>query len=198
MSEENYVRYKVIRMVRAVERKKALQREDKTEFLDPFIRNVNLSPNEIRAYGLAYLEEQQINRNSKEKLKNTFLNGLTPENIIEVKDLISEKRLYLQLGKEVGPELAAKLDNSKESNQVVLSQLFKEMDQKAFSVTCRQFIKEQAKKHLSEENYVRFEIGHVIREGESKKIYRNGKKQIFLIHFLVAKIYLLTKLELMS
>ena len=91
MSEENYVRYKVIRMVRAVERKKALQREAKTEFLDPFIRNVNLSPNEIRAYGLAYLEEQQINRNSKEKLKNTFLNGLTPENIIEVKDLISEK-----------------------------------------------------------------------------------------------------------
>ncbi|MBO1101488.1 hypothetical protein [Enterococcus hirae] len=187
MSEENYVRYKVIRMVRAVERKKALQREDKTEFLDPFIRNVNLSPNEIRAYGLAYLEEQQINRNSKEKLKNTFLNGLTPENIIEVKDLISEKRLYFQLGKEVGPELATKLDNIKESDQVVLSQLFKEIDQKAFSVTCRQFIKEQAKKHLSEENYVRFEIGHVIREGESKKNLQEWEETDFLNPFLSRK-----------
>ncbi|EOS7926810.1 hypothetical protein D3I19_RS11665, partial [Enterococcus hirae] len=184
LSEENYVRYKVTRMVRAVERKKALQREDKTEFLDQFIRNVNLSPNEIRAYCLAYLEERQINRNSKEKFKNTFLNGLTPENIIEVMDLVSEKRLYLQLGKEVGPELATNLDNIKESNQVVLSQLFKEMDQKAFSVTCRQFIKEQAKKHLSKANYVRFEIGHVIREGESKKNLQEWEKTDFLNSFL--------------
>ncbi|HFD1687368.1 TPA: hypothetical protein ACF1RY_002250 [Enterococcus hirae] len=109
---------------------------------------------------------------------------LKPEEILKVKNLVSEKRLYLQLGKEVGPELATKLDNSKESDQVVLSQLFKEMDQKAFSVTCRQFIKEQAKKHLSEENYVRFEIGHVIREGESKKNLQEWEETDFLNPFL--------------
>ncbi|EMF0270996.1 hypothetical protein [Enterococcus sp. C74] len=122
--------------------------------------------------------------NIKKNLRKPFLKELKPEEILKVKNLVSEKRLYLQLGKEVGPELATKLDNSKESDQVVLSQLFKEMDQKAFSVTCRQFIKEQAKKHLSEENYVRFEIGHVIREGESKKNLQEWEETDFLNPFL--------------
>ncbi|MGY5219368.1 hypothetical protein ACXGSE_04580 [Enterococcus hirae] len=197
LSATNYTRFEVAQMIRNIERKKGLQEREKNNFFDPIINSQDLSSNEIRAYCLAYLEEQQMESNIKKNLRKPFLKELKPEEILKVKNLVSEKRLYLQLGKEVGPELATKLDNSKESDQVVLSQLFKEMDQKAFSVTCRQFIKEQAKKHLSEENYVRFEIGHVIREGESKKIYRNGKKQIFLIHFLVAKIYLLTKLELM-
>ncbi|ENZ5598750.1 hypothetical protein ACGWY2_001056 [Enterococcus hirae] len=122
--------------------------------------------------------------NIKKNLRKPFLKELKPEEILKVKNLVSEKRLYLQLGKEVGPELAAKLDNSKESDQVVLSQLFKELDQKAFSVTCRQFIKEQAKKHLSEANYVKFEIGHVIREGESKKNLQEWEKTDFLNPFL--------------
>ncbi len=120
----------------------------------------------------------------QKNLRKPFLKELKPEEILKVKNLVSEKRLYLQLGKEVGPELATKLDNSKESDQVVLSQLFKEMDQKAFSVTCRQFIKEQAKKHLSEENCVRFEIGHVIREGESKKNLQEWEETDFLNPFL--------------
>lgn len=55
--------------------------------------------------------------NIKKNLRKPFLKELKPEEILKVKNLVSEKRLYLQLGKEVGPELATKLDNSKESDQ---------------------------------------------------------------------------------
>ncbi|HFD1818375.1 TPA: hypothetical protein ACF1UX_002341 [Enterococcus hirae] len=184
MSATNYTRFEVAQMIRNIERKKGLQEREKNNFFDPIINSQDLSSNEIRAYCLAYLEEQQMESNIKKNLRKPFLKELKPEEILKVKNLVSEKRLYLQLGKEVGPELATKLDNSKESDQVVLSQLFKEMDQKAFSVTCRQFIKEQAKKHLSEENYVRFEIGHVIREGESKKNLQEWEETDFLNPFL--------------
>ncbi|NAE84986.1 hypothetical protein [Enterococcus hirae] len=184
LSATNYTRFEVAQMIRNIERKKGLQEREKNNFFDPIINSQDLSSNEIRAYCLAYLEEQQMENNIKKNLRKHFLKELKPEEILKVKNLVSEKRLYLQLGKEVGPELAAKLDNSKESNQVVLSQLFKEIDQKAFSVTCRQFIKEQAKKHLSEANYVRFEIGHVIREGESKKNLQEWEKTDFLNPFL--------------
>ena len=183
LSATNYTRFEVAQMIRNIERKKGLQEREK-KFFDPIINSQELSSNEIRAYCLAYLEEQQMESNIKKNLRKPFLKELKPEEILKVKNLVSEKRLYLQLGKEVGPELATKLDNSKESDQVVLSQLFKEMDQKAFSVTCRQFIKEQAKKHLSEENYVRFEIGHVIREGESKKNLQEWEETDFLNPFL--------------
>ncbi|MBO1115969.1 hypothetical protein [Enterococcus hirae] len=184
LSATNYTRFEVAQMIRNIERKKGLQEREKNNFFDPIINSQDLSSNEIRAYCLAYLEEQQMESNIKKNLRKPFLKELKPEEILKVKNLVSEKRLYLQLGKEVGPELATKLDNSKESDQVVLSQLFKEMDQKAFSVTCRQFIKEQAKKHLSEENYVRFEIGHVIREGESKKNLQEWEETDFLNPFL--------------
>ncbi|EMF0109070.1 hypothetical protein OU491_000832 [Enterococcus hirae] len=184
LSATNYTRFEVAQMIRNIERKKGLQEREKNNFFDPIINSQNLSSNEIRAYCLAYLEEQQMESYIKKNLRKPFLKELKPEEILKVKNLVSEKRLYLQLGKEVGPELATKLDNSKESDQVVLSQLFKEMDQKAFSVTCRQFIKEQAKKHLSEENYVRFEIGHVIREGESKKNLQEWEETDFLNPFL--------------
>ena len=184
LSATNYTRFEVTQMIRNIERKKGLQEREKNNFFDPIINSQDLSSNEIRAYCLAYLEEQQMESNIKKNLRKPFLKELKPEEILKVKNLVSEKRLYLQLGKEVGPELATKLDNSKESDQVVLSQLFKEMDQKAFSVTCRQFIKEQAKKHLSEANYVRFEIGHVIREGESKKNLQEWEKTDFLNPFL--------------
>ncbi|EMF0436410.1 hypothetical protein IL096_001829 [Enterococcus hirae] len=184
LSATNYTRFEVAQMIRNIERKKGLQEREKNNFFDPIINSQDLSSNEIRAYCLAYLEEQQMESNIKKNLRKPFLKELKPEEILKVKNLVSEKRLYLQLGKEVGPELATKLDNNKESDQVVLSQLFKEMDQKAFSVTCRQFIKEQAKKHLSEENYVRFEIGHVIREGESKKNLQEWEETDFLNPFL--------------
>ena len=184
LSATNYTRFEVAQMIRNIERKKGLQEREKNNFFDPIINSQDLSSNEIRAYCLAYLEEQQMESNIKKNLRKPFLKELKPEEILKVKNLVSEKRLYLQLGKEVGPELATKLDNSKESDQVGLSQLFKEMDQKAFSVTCRQFIKEQAKKHLSEENYVRFEIGHVIREGESKKNLQEWEETDFLNPFL--------------
>ncbi|WP_339087359.1 hypothetical protein [Enterococcus hirae] len=184
LSATNYTRFEVAQMIRNIERKKGVQEREKNNFFDPIINSQDLSSNEIRAYCLAYLEEQQMESNIKKNLRKPFLKELKPEEILKVKNLVSEKRLYLQLGKEVGPELATKLDNSKESDQVVLSQLFKELDQKAFSVTCRQFIKEQAKKHLSEENYVRFEIGHVIREGESKKNLQEWEKTDFLNPFL--------------
>ncbi|AND72116.1 MULTISPECIES: hypothetical protein [Enterococcus] len=184
LSATNYTRFEVAQMIRNIERKKGLQEREKNNFFDSIINSQDLSSNEIRAYCLAYLEEQQMESNIKKNLRKPFLKELKPEEILKVKNLVSEKRLYLQLGKEVGPELATKLDNSKESDQVVLSQLFKEMDQKAFSVTCRQFIKEQAKKHLSEENYVRFEIGHVIREGESKKNLQEWEETDFLNPFL--------------
>ncbi len=184
LSATNYTRFEVAQMIRNIERKKGLQEREKNNFFDPIINSQDLSSNEIRAYCLAYLEEQQMESNIKKNLRKPFLKELKPEEILKVKNLVSEKRLYLQLGKEVGPELATKLDNSMESDQVVLSQLFKEMDQKAFSVTCRQFIKEQAKKHLSEENYVRFEIGHVIREGESKKNLQEWEETDFLNPFL--------------
>ncbi|EQB4876784.1 hypothetical protein ACYK64_001601 [Enterococcus hirae] len=184
LSATNYTRFEVAQMIRNIERKKGLQEREKNNFFDSIINSQDLSSNEIRAYCLAYLEEQQMESNIKKNLRKPFLKELKPEEILKVKNLVSEKRLYLQLGKEVGPELATNLDNSKESDQVVLSQLFKEMDQKAFSVTCRQFIKEQAKKHLSEENYVRFEIGHVIREGESKKNLQEWEETDFLNPFL--------------
>ena len=46
--------------------------------------------------------------NIKKNLRKPFLKELKPEEILKVKNLVSEKRLYLQLGKEVGPELATK------------------------------------------------------------------------------------------
>ncbi|EOB3456188.1 hypothetical protein ACIJDO_001331 [Enterococcus hirae] len=179
LSKVGYLEFEFI--VHNSEQKNHIIKQESTSLsvLKSMLKRKDLSPYAVKAYCLAYLEERQLESNIKKLWRKPFLKDLTPEEIKVVENLVSEKRLCLQLGKEVGPELAVRYERSNQDNQVERLKLFNEMDQKVFSVTCRQFIKEQAKKHLSEANYVRFEIGHVIREGESKKKFTGMGKNRF-------------------
>lgn len=184
LSKVGYLEFEFI--VHNSEQKNHIIKQESTSLsvLKSMLKRKDLSPYAVKAYCLAYLEERQLESNIKKLWRKPFLKDLTPEEIKVVENLVSEKRLCLQLGKEVGPELAVRYERSNQDNQVERLKLFNEMAQKVFSVTCRQFIKEQAKKHLSEENYVRFEIGHVIREGESKKNLQEWEETDFLNPFL--------------
>lgn len=72
----------------------------------------------MKAYCLAYLEERQLESNIKKLWRKPFLKDLTPEEIKVVENLVSEKRLCLQLGREVGPELAVRYERSNQDNEV--------------------------------------------------------------------------------
>ncbi|OZS38510.1 hypothetical protein CHB54_14470, partial [Enterococcus hirae] len=69
LSATNYTRFEVAQMIRNIERKKGLQEREKNNFFDPIINSQDLSSNEIRAYCLAYLEEQQMENNIKKNLR---------------------------------------------------------------------------------------------------------------------------------
>ncbi|EOA7330688.1 hypothetical protein ACIMRZ_002711, partial [Enterococcus hirae] len=166
LSEVGYSEFEFI--VHNSEQKNHIIKQESTSLsvLKSMLKQKGLSPYAVKAYCLPYLEERQLESNIKKLWRKPFLKDLTREEIKVVENLVSEKRLCLQLGKEVGPELAVRYERSNQDNQVERLKLFNEMDQKVFSVTCRQFIKEQAKKCLSATNYTRFEVAQMIRNIE--------------------------------
>ena len=179
LSKVGYLEFEFI--VHNSEQKNHIIKQESTSLsvLKSMLKRKDLFSYAVKAYCLAYLEERQLESNIKKLWRKPFLKDLTPEEIKVVENLVSEKRLCLQLGKEVGPELAVRYERSNQDNQVERLKLFNEMAQKVFSVTCRQFIKEQAKKCLSATNYTRFEVAQMIRNIERKKGLQEREKNNF-------------------
>ncbi|WP_236651795.1 hypothetical protein [Enterococcus hirae] len=209
LTESKYVEFEIYTYFQEEFRRKSVTQPNvdfKEKVFRRFIEREDLSANDIRAFYLAYIDAQKFPNDIQVIIAESLTKNLTDKEKKEVITQSLEKKQLLLLGKYLGSDIVLELEAIQKGKKKGTDDYFLAIYKKSDSILVRAVIKEQAKKYLTESNYLEFDIKIQLQE-ESRKMdvtlptvdFKDEALRYFVDHEVLSKneliIYCLAYLE---
>ena len=206
LTESKYVEFEIYTYFQEEFRRKSVTQPYVEKVFRRFIEREDLSANDIRAFYLAYIDAQKFPNDIQVIIEERLTKNLTDKEKKEVITQSLEKKQLLLLGKYLGSDIVLELEAIQKGKKKGTDDYFLAIYKKSDSILAREVIKEQAKKYLTESNYLEFDINIQLQE-ESRKMdvtlptvdFKDEALRYFVDHEVLSKneliIYCLAYLE---
>lgn len=209
LTESKYVEFEIYTYFQEEFRRKSVTQPNvdfKEKVFRRFIEREDLSANDIRAFYLAYIDAQKFSNDIQVIIEERLTKNLTDKEKKEVITQSLEKKQLLLMGKYLESDIILELEAIQKGKKKGTDDYFLAIYKKSDSILAREVIKEQAKKYLTESNYLEFDINIQLQE-ESRKMdvtlptvdFKDEALRYFVDHEVLSKneliIYCLAYLE---
>ncbi|EOA8346219.1 hypothetical protein ACIMRO_001687 [Enterococcus hirae] len=169
LTESKYVEFEIYTYFQEEFRRKSVTQPNVEKVFRRFIEREDLSANDIRAFYLAYIDAQKFPNDIQVIIEEHLTKDLTDKEKNEVITQSLEKKQLLLLEKYLGSDIVLELEAIQKGKKKGTDDYFLAIYIKSDSILAREMIKEQAKKYLTESNYLEFDIKIQLQE-ESRKM----------------------------
>lgn len=206
LTESKYVEFEIYTYFQEEFRRKSVTQPNVEKVFRRFIEREDLSANDIRAFYLAYIDAQKFPNDIQVIIEERLTKNLTDKEKKEVITQSLEKKQLLLMGKYLESDIILELEAIQKGKKKGTDDYFLAIYKKSDSILAREVIKEQAKKYLTESNYLEFDIKIQLQE-ESRKMdltlptvdFKDEALRYFVDHKVLSKneliIYCLAYLE---
>ncbi|MGY5219370.1 hypothetical protein ACXGSE_04590 [Enterococcus hirae] len=206
LTESKYVEFEIYTYFQEEFRRKSVTQPNVEKVFRRFIEREDLSANDIRAFYLAYIDAQKFPNDIQVIIEERLTKNLTDKEKKEVITQSLEKKQLLLMGKYLESDIILELEAIQKGKKKGTDDYFLAIYKKSDSILAREVIKEQAKKYLTESNYLEFDIKIQLQE-ESRKMdltlptvdFKDEALRYFIDHKVLSKneliIYCLAYLE---
>lgn len=206
LTESKYVEFEIYTYFQEEFRRKSVTQPNVEKVFRRFIEREDLSANDIRAFYLAYIDAQKFPNDIQGIIEERLTKNLTDKEKKEVITQSLEKKQLLLMGKYLESDIILELEAIQQGKKKGTDDYFLAIYKKSDSILAREVIKEQAKKYLTESNYLEFDINIQLQE-ESRKMdvtlptvdFKDEALRYFVDHEVLSKneliIYCLAYLE---
>lgn len=206
LTESKYVEFEIYTYFQEEFRRKSVTQPNVEKVFRRFIEREDLSANDIRAFYLAYIDAQKFPNDIQVIIEERLTKNLTDKEKKKVITQSLEKKQLLLMGKYLESDIILELEAIQKGKKKGTDDYFLAIYKKSDSILAREVIKEQAKKYLTESNYLEFDIKIQLQE-ESRKMdltlptvdFKDEALRYFVDHKVLSKneliIYCLAYLE---